>query len=78
MKFLPALLLVVVSCSVFASNMTKSQTELFMKLDTNQDGYITSYEATTDKDLVKVFKKLDGNADGKLSPSEFVAYNEKQ
>ena len=78
MKFVPALLLVAVSCSVFATSLTKSQSELFMKLDTDQNGYISSSEANTDKDLSKVFKTLDGDADGKLSPSEFVAYNEKQ
>ena len=72
-----ALLTLVLSGAAFATGLSKTQSQLFMKLDTNQDGYITSSEAKSDEDLVKVFKDLDSDENGALDAVEFVAYNGK-
>lgn len=45
---------------------------LFLKLDTDKDGYVSRTEAAANKDVAKAFPKADANADGKLDPNEFA------
>jgi len=43
----------------------------FVRLDTNNDGYLSRKEAAKDKDTARYFSKYDANHDGKLSEEEF-------
>jgi hypothetical protein len=45
---------------------------LFLKLDTDKDGYVSRTEAAANKDVAKAFPKADANADRKLDPNEFA------
>jgi len=60
-----------------AGNQTTDQ-DMFNKLDTNHDGYISQDEARSDRDLAKDWKSADTNKDGKLDESEFSAFEEEQ
>jgi len=72
-----AALILALSGTAFAAGLSKRQSELFMKLDADQNGYIDISEARMDKDVAKAFAELDVNSDGKLTPDEFAAYTGK-
>jgi len=46
--------------------------EIFSKLDTNADGYISMEEAEAHADLPDAFADGDMNDDGRLDPVEFA------
>jgi hypothetical protein len=48
--------------------------EKFNRLDTNQDGYVSTEEATGNKDMLSKWTDIDKNSDGKLEYSEFSAF----
>jgi len=43
----------------------------FVRLDGNNDSYLSRKEAAKDKDTARYFSKYDANKDGKLSEGEF-------
>lgn len=45
----------------------------FAKLDTNKDGFLSSYEAGAQSGLIEMFSKLDTDQDGALSKEEWKA-----
>ena len=50
----------------------------FIKLDKNNDGYLSRTEASKNPYLVKHFKEADKNGDGKLSRSEYLTVMTKK
>lgn len=47
-------------------------TEAFLKLDINNDGFITEYEALAHAQLPYVFEEGDENGDGRIDLLEFA------
>jgi Ca2+-binding EF-hand superfamily protein len=79
MKKLTATLLmmagaVMLSTTVFAAS--ESAVPTFEFLDADRDGYISTEEAATYKDLASVFEKIDVNKDGKLDQTEYAAFSQ--
>lgn len=46
----------------------------FEEMDSNANGYISSYEAKASEDIANGFKEIDTNADRKINITEFQAY----
>ena len=67
-----------VPVGVSAAGTKSSEQEMFNKLDTNHDGYISKEEASANKELTEDWKRADRNRDDKLDESEFSAFEEEQ
>lgn len=48
--------------------------DAFMKLDTNEDGYISAQEAAADESLHQSWEATDANQDGQIDAAEFSAF----
>jgi Ca2+-binding EF-hand superfamily protein len=48
--------------------------DTFMKLDTNEDGYISAQEAAADETLHQRWETTDANQDGQIDAAEFSAF----
>ena len=48
--------------------------DAFIKLDANQDGYISAQEATADPALQQSWETTDANQDGQVDAAEFSAF----
>ena len=48
--------------------------DTFIKLDANQDGYISAQEATADAALQQSWETTDANQDGQVDAAEFSAF----
>jgi hypothetical protein len=48
--------------------------ETFIKLDTNEDGYISAKEAAADEVLQQSWEATDANQDGQIDAAEFSAF----
>lgn len=46
----------------------------FMKLDVNEDGYISAQEAAADESLHQRWETTDANQDGQIDAAEFSAF----
>lgn len=51
-----------------------SQAQQFIKLDKNNDGFISIAEAKGHQDILKNWRNIDKNTNGKLELSEFNAF----
>lgn len=58
---------------VFAES---DSSDSFKQLDVNRDGYISTYEAKGETELLSDWKNVDQNSDGRLEMSEFSAFEE--
>lgn len=63
---------------VSAADYQTTAQQMFNKLDTNHDGYISREEARSDRQLSLDWDSADTNQDGKLEESEFSAFEESQ
>ena len=48
--------------------------DTFMKLDVNEDGYISAQEAAADEALHQRWETTDANQDGQIDAAEFSAF----
>ncbi len=48
--------------------------DAFMKLDVNEDGYISAQEAAADESLHQRWETTDANQDGQIDAAEFSAF----
>lgn len=48
--------------------------EAFIKLDVNEDGYISAQEAAADEPLHQSWESTDANQDGQIDAAEFSAF----
>ena len=48
--------------------------DIFMKLDANDDGYISAQEAATHESLSQSWEATDANRDGQVDAAEFSAF----
>lgn len=48
--------------------------DTFMKLDANEDGYISAQEAAADEALQQSWETTDANQDGQIDAAEFSAF----
>jgi len=67
--------------SIYAADNPTSQDttqEMFNKLDSNHDGYISQQEAKADKKLTDDWSQVDKNKNGEIDESEFSAFEESQ
>jgi len=48
--------------------------DAFMKLDANEDGYISAQEAAADETLHQRWESTDANQDGQIDAAEFSAF----
>ena len=48
--------------------------DAFMKLDVNEDGYISAQEAAADEALHQRWETTDANQDGQIDAAEFSAF----
>ena len=48
--------------------------DVFMKLDANEDGYISAQEAAADEALHQSWETTDANQDGQIDAAEFSAF----
>lgn len=48
--------------------------DTFIKLDANQDGYISAQEAEADAALQQSWETTDANQDGQIDAAEFSAF----
>jgi Ca2+-binding EF-hand superfamily protein len=48
--------------------------DAFMKLDVNEDGYISALEASADDSLHQRWSTTDANQDGQIDAAEFSAF----
>jgi hypothetical protein len=48
--------------------------DAFIKLDVNEDGYISAQEAVADESLHKSWETTDANQDGQIDAAEFSAF----
>ena len=48
--------------------------DAFMKLDANEDGYISAQEAAADEGLHQRWETTDANQDGQIDAAEFSAF----
>jgi hypothetical protein len=48
--------------------------DAFMKLDVNEDGYISAQEAAADESLHQRWEITDANQDGQIDAAEFSAF----
>ena len=59
--------------SALAQGDTAAQHDpLFVKLDRNNDGYVSRGEAAGDANISRIFSKADMNRDGRLDEDEFA------
>lgn len=63
--------------NIYAEDKPTTQ-EMFNKLDTNKDGYISQKEAKADKNLSKDWSKVDSDKKGKIDESQFSAFEESR
>lgn len=48
--------------------------DAFIKLDVNEDGYISAQEAAADESLRQSWETTDANQDGQIDAAEFSAF----
>jgi hypothetical protein len=48
--------------------------DAFIKLDVNEDGYISAQEAVADEPLHQSWETTDANQDGQIDAAEFSAF----
>ncbi|MCU7810815.1 MAG: hypothetical protein KZQ77_06205 [Candidatus Thiodiazotropha sp. (ex Notomyrtea botanica)] len=48
--------------------------DTFIKLDANEDGYISAQEAAADESLSQSWETTDANRDGQVDAAEFSAF----
>ncbi len=48
--------------------------DAFIKLDVNEDGYISAQEAAADESLHQSWENTDANQDGQIDAAEFSAF----
>ncbi len=60
----------------YAAESHGTTKQMFNKLDTNHDGYISQQESKADADLSRNYNSADTNKDGKLEESEFSAFEQ--
>jgi hypothetical protein len=48
--------------------------DAFIKLDVNEDGYISAQEAVADESLHQRWESTDANQDGQIDAAEFSAF----
>jgi hypothetical protein len=48
--------------------------DAFMKLDVNEDGYISAQEAAADESLHQSWETTDANQDGQVDATKFSAF----
>lgn len=48
--------------------------DAFIKLDVNEDGYISAQEAVADESLHQSWETTDANQDGQIDAAEFSAF----
>ena len=48
--------------------------DAFIKLDANEDGYISAQEAVVDENLHQRWESTDANQDGQIDAAEFSAF----
>lgn len=51
--------------------------DIFIKLDVNEDGYISAQEAAADESLYQHWETTDANQDGQVDAAEFSAFEVK-
>lgn len=71
--FLILLTVATIQAISVASANAQTVNELMMRLDVDQDGFISLKEAVSHTPLLKQFGLIDVNADGKISPDELEA-----
>lgn len=55
-------------------SMAVAGEDTFMKLDANEDGYISAQEAAADEALQQSWETTDANQDGQIDAAEFSAF----
>jgi Ca2+-binding EF-hand superfamily protein len=53
---------------------TVASEDAFIKLDVNEDGYISAQEAAADESLHQSWETTDANQDGQIDAAEFSAF----